>query len=757
MDGVQPATLVPAMLPAEQKGDDEIDLSQVVSVLRRRSRLALIVATLIFVLGGLLTLRQRLLNPIFQGSFQLQLTDPISDSVQGAGGSEGAGLQSLAVRGVGSVNTGVLVQVLRSQLLLRPLAERLQLDAGAIAQGLSLVNSDENNPGVLTVSLQWPDPEQGQRVLEAVAQEYLRYSLRQRQERLQQGLAFLDQQAPALQRSVNQIDAELAAFRRANSFLNPTSRAEQIDLQRSGLQDSEQQLLQKRAQLQNLISAVQGGRLLGQQFDTKELVTDVAPQLRSELDGVEQELAQVQATYRSDSPLVANLRARRDQLRRVLQQRELDVLATQLSDNEAQLRAVQGQQAKLAAGFARNPDLIRQYDAIQQRLDVAKSNLAGYLQARENFRLEVAQRTVPWQLLTPPGFGSKPVKPQVGRSLLLWAMLATVGGLAAAVVRDRFDHVFHSSRELEEALGMPLLGNIPYLPQGEGQRVAQALAALPAERRFGVRESLRNLFASFRLLRAGKALRLLLITSTSQAEGKTTAASLFAQTLADLGQKVLLVDADLRRPRVHQYVGLDNVAGLSNLLTNPQLPYGSAVQDLIQTVSEGLDVLPAGDQPPDAAKLLSSERCRQVCQVIRDLPGYDVVLFDSPPALELADPVLLSEHLDGLVFLVSIQRIDRGLPEQALRRIQASGVDVLGLVANYVSAPAGGVSGYGYRYGYRYGYGYGYGYGRYGQGYNRYLAPGEGASPAPAGRISRASRRLKRLSKRLLGWLDRRG
>ena len=757
MDGVQPATLVPAMLPAEQKGDDEIDLSQVVSVLRRRSRLALIVATLIFVLGGLLTLRQRLLNPIFQGSFQLQLTDPISDSVQGAGGSEGAGLQSLAVRGVGSVNTGVLVQVLRSQLLLQPLAEKLQLDAGAIAQGLSLVNSDENNPGVLTVSLQWPDPEQGQRVLEAVAQEYLRYSLRQRQERLQQGLAFLDQQAPALQRSVNQIDAELAAFRRANSFLNPTSRAEQIDLQRSGLQDSEQQLLQKRAQLQNLISAVQGGRLLGQQFDTKELVTDVAPQLRSELDGVEQELAQVQATYRSDSPLVANLRARRDQLRRVLQQRELDVLATQLSDNEAQLRAVQGQQAKLAAGFARNPDLIRQYDAIQQRLDVAKSNLAGYLQARENFRLEVAQRTVPWQLLTPPGFGSKPVKPQVGRSLLLWAMLATVGGLAAAVVRDRFDHVFHSSRELEEALGMPLLGNIPYLPQGEGQRVAQALAALPAERRFGVRESLRNLFASFRLLRAGKALRLLLITSTSQAEGKTTAASLFAQTLADLGQKVLLVDADLRRPRVHQYVGLDNVAGLSNLLTNPQLPYGSAVQDLIQTVSEGLDVLPAGDQPPDAAKLLSSERCRQVCQVIRELPGYDVVLFDSPPALELADPVLLSEHLDGLVFLVSIQRIDRGLPEQALRRIQASGVDVLGLVANYVSAPAGGVSGYGYRYGYRYGYGYGYGYGRYGQGYNRYLAPGEGASPAPAGRISRASRRLKRLSKRLLGWLDRRG
>jgi polysaccharide biosynthesis transport protein len=765
LDAQQPVTLVPTVLPPVAKDDDEdeIDLGQLLALLRRRSRLALTVAALILGLGGLLTMRQRVFNPIYQGSFQLLLTDPISDNVQGAGGSEGAGLQSLAVRGAGQVKTGVLVQVLRSQLLLQPLAEQLSLDAGAIAARLNLANSDKDNPGVLTVSLQWPDPEQGRQVLEALAREYLSYSLRQRQERLKQGLAFLDQQAPELQRSVNQIEAELAAFRRANSFLDPASKAEQIDEQRSGLQASEQQLLQKRAQLQNLSAAVRAGRLLGQQFDTQELVTDVAPQLRGELDGVEQELAQVQATYRSDSPLVANLRARRDQLRRMLQQRELDVLATQLSDNEAQLRAVQGQQARLTAGFARNPDLIRQYDAIQQRLEVAKGNLAGYIQARENFRLEVAQRTVPWQVLSPPGFGGNPVKPQLGRSLLLWALLGTVGGLAAAVIRDRLDHVFHSSRELEDELRLPLLGVIPHLPVGHGQTIAQALAELSPERRFGVRESLRNLFASFRLLRAGKPLRLLLISSTGQAEGKTTAASLYAQTLADLGQKVLLVDADMRRPRVHRYMGLDNVAGISTLLTVPEEPTAELVQDLIQPAGEGLAVLPAGDSPPDAAKLLSSERCRALCQVIRALPGYDVVLFDSPPALELADPVLLSEHLDGLVFLVGIQRVDRALPEQALRRIRASGVDVLGVVANYVQAPAGygsryrgyGYGGYGYGgYGSRYG-GYG-GYAGYGYGYNRYL-PASDEAATPASGASQAKRRLAKASRRLMGWLDRRG
>jgi polysaccharide biosynthesis transport protein len=592
-------------------------------------------------------------------------------------------------------------------------------------------------------------------VLKALANEYLTYSLRLRQERLRQGLAFLDEQAPALQANVDQLEAELAAFRTANSFLEPASSAAQIQEQRSGLQATRQQLAQKRAQLQNLVAAVRAGRLLGQQFETQDLVTEVAPQLRAELNEVEQELAQAEATYRPTSPLVANLRARRDQLRRLLQQRELDVLATQLSDNQAQLRAVQAQEATLATSFARNPDLIRQFDAIQQRLTVAKDNLAGYLQARENFRLEVAQRTVPWQVIDPPAFGPTPVKPNLRRSLLLWALLGTMGGLAVAVVRDRLDHVFHSSRELEGELKLPLLGIVPHLPLQEGQTLAKAVAALSPERRFGMRESLRNLFASFRLLRADKALRLILITSTSQAEGKTTAATLFAQTLADLGQRVLLVDADMRRPRVHRAVGLDNLAGLSNLLTNPEPPAAAAVRALIQSAGEGLDVLPAGDMPPDAAKLLSSERCRDLCQVIRDLPDYDVVLFDSPPALELADPVLLSEHLDGLVFLVGIQRIDRALPEQALRRIRTSGVDVLGVVANHVAAPASGPNGYGYG-GYGYG-GYGYGYGGYASGYNRYLQPSAADGAAVGGRAGKGTRKLKKASRWLLGWLDRRG
>ena len=112
MDVGQAMTLVPAALPAEQKDDDELYLGQVMALLRRRSRLALSVAALIFALGGLLTLRQRIFNPIYQGSFRLLVTDPISEKDQpgGGGAGDGSALQELALRGAGSVSsTQVLI------------------------------------------------------------------------------------------------------------------------------------------------------------------------------------------------------------------------------------------------------------------------------------------------------------------------------------------------------------------------------------------------------------------------------------------------------------------------------------------------------------------------------------------------------------------------------------------------------------------------------------------------------------------------
>ena len=137
---------------------------------------------------------------------------------------------------------------------------------------------------------------------------------------------------------------------------------------------------------------------------------------------------------------------------------------------------------------------MQKYEALQQQLEVARDNLTSYIKARESFRLQVAQRTVPWSILIPPGFGRLPVKPSVSRSLLTAVIMGAVAGVGLALLRDRLDHVFHTPKELYEGLAIPLLGVVPYLPgRAPTATISQSLASLEGGERFAIKESLRNL------------------------------------------------------------------------------------------------------------------------------------------------------------------------------------------------------------------------------------------------------------------------
>jgi capsular exopolysaccharide synthesis family protein len=351
--------------------------------------------------------------------------------------------------------------------------------------------------------------------------------------------------------------------------------------------------------------------------------------------------------------------------------------------------------------------LIKSYEALQQRLAIARENLGSYLKARETFRLEVAQSTVPWQLISPPQFGVIPVEPNLQNRLLMGLMLGLAAGTGAAFLRDRVDSVFHSSKEIEDSLGLPMLGGVPYLPVDPEEPIAETIKTLEPEEKFGLRESLRGFYQSLRTLRANRTLRVVALTSSSAGEGKSTTSALLGQTLAEMGMKVLLVDADLRRSRLHKRLGVDNIHGLSELFgENPPQP-----EELYQWINPNLALLAGGPQLPDPARLLSSQRCAEIVQEIRDQAQFDLILFDTPPALELVDPLLIAEHMDGLLLLISLGKVQRDLPGKVIKKIQGSNVDLLGIVTNQRVerfAALGDGYGYGYGYGDRYGYGSNY-------------------------------------------------
>jgi capsular exopolysaccharide synthesis family protein len=194
---------------------------------------------------------------------------------------------------------------------------------------------------------------------------------------------------------------------------------------------------------------------------------------------------------------------------------------------------------------------------------------------------------------------------------------------------------------------------------------------------------------------AGRGEGTLMVVSALPGEGKTTVAANLSVALAATDKRVVLVSADMRRPRIHEMFGLPNGRGLSNILTG-QVPADLGVLDWRV---ENLYVCPSGPTPPNPAELLQSQRMRDLVAELRGLVEY--VVLDAPPVLTVADPLVLAALVDGVVFVVDARSTERDAIAEARRRLEQVGAKVLGGVMNKV--PPAGPHEYGYNY--RYGYG----------------------------------------------------
>jgi polysaccharide biosynthesis transport protein len=286
-----------------------------------------------------------------------------------------------------------------------------------------------------------------------------------------------------------------------------------------------------------------------------------------------------------------------------------------------------------------------------------------------------------------------PVAPKRAQNILLSALLALIGGVGLVLFLDYINNKIETVDDIDRYLRLPALGVIPLVESGSkarrllssggtGKELAQVAGAdsvilTQVEANSSIAESYRQLRTALLLSSAGHAPRTLLFTSSQPAEGKTTTSVNTAISLAQTGSAVLIIDADLRRPRVHKIFGLKNTAGLSNYLTGE-----GDLASLIQIAMPNLYVLPVGPLPPNPAELLGSARMKQVVEALT--ANFDYIVIDSPPVSSFADSLILSSLVEGVIIVVKGGATPREMAQRTKAHLQSVGAKILGVVINQI-------------------------------------------------------------------------
>ncbi len=690
--------------PQMQWHEDELDLSQLSNILRRRIWVIAGLATGVMSVVMVNTFRQ---EALYQGNFQV-LVEPVNSDNQFQDVSDllGDSLPPQSSR----LDYATQIQVLRSpELIEQVLAELGDQGIGyrALLENLTIKRVGETK--IIDVSYQHQDPTTIQETLDVLAKVYLEYSLKERQTNLRQGIQFVNRQLPDLQRRVDELQNQLEVFRQTNNFIDPTTQSQQISGRSQELSSQrlaiDRQLAQARTNYE-LLGSVDGGEAALQD-------ADVYQQLIQELRQVELEIAAELTRFQPDSLEIRVLQDKRERLLPVLEAEAQRVLNARSAGaiNDIQVLETQSQtlaqaESQLQQTLTELPTLAREYSDLQRELEIAVQALSRFLETRETLQIEAAQTEIPWELIKPPLEPKAPISPSVQRSLLVGVVASLLLGVGAALLLEKLDRVCHSVDEIKASLKLPILGIVPY--QSELDTAAATNGGLRnrltrylSERRNRPNsynssqflESMRLLQTNLLLLGTERPIQSIILSSSMPGEGKSIIAQHLAQTAATMGKRVLLVDADLRQPVMHTRLELEHPQGLSDLLS------GNATKEtVLQRPMPFVDLyaIAAGTIPPDPVKLLSSKRMQQLMADLEQ--EFDLIVYDSPPLVGLADTTLIAPHTDGVIVVARVNKCDRDVLRHVNEHIRFSKIPVLGLVANGVMPDAKGYKYYSYEY-----------------------------------------------------------
>ena len=284
-----------------------------------------------------------------------------------------------------------------------------------------------------------------------------------------------------------------------------------------------------------------------------------------------------------------------------------------------------------------------------------------------------------------------PIKPKTSRNLMLSVIIGLMFGIGSALFLEHLDNTIKMPEEIKEYLKIPFLGPVPFIsPDGIPHQANKDLVTIHSPRS-AASESYRGIRTGILFSSADNPPQVIVVSSASPQDGKTTSASNLAVCMANTESRVLLMDCDMRRPNIHKVFDLGRNIGLSGILVGTN----NLKDAIVASPVDGLDILPAGLTPPNPSEIIGSKKMAQLIGTLRE--KYDRIIIDTPPISSVTDAAVLSRMVDSVLLVVRAGETPRPVIQNALEQLKTVNAKILGVVLNAVSVGRDGYYYYQYQ------------------------------------------------------------
>lgn len=576
----------------------------------------------------------------------------------------------------------------------------------------SLAVSELRGTRLVQIAFSHTDPELAAVITNGVAQTFIERVFQKQNEKILQTSEWLDNSTRQLQAQQQKAEQALADYTRNNNIFASEGKDDLTTTKLGELHGQAMKAETERLLKQSLFEEVKRGNVskLPEAFSDQTI-----NELQKKIGELTVTSAQLNVKYGSRNPKVIEVQQQMDALKKEVDEKVVKLEERLKAEYE---RAVRDETSlKAALGRAKTEAVQQnqtaiQYNILKQQVETAKTLYTDFLQKTKQADIEKIEQTHHVSVAQPATRGFL-VGPKRMRTVFIAFLLSLAAGIGLAFLLDHLDNRIKTVDDVNRYVRLPALGVIPEINSsaprkllgsrhGSGPKEQSGFAIAGgasnvtslADRRaaHSVAEAYRSLRTSVLLAAAGRPPKTILVTSSQPGEGKTTTIVNTAICLSQLGAKVLLVDADMRRPRVHKAFGIKNRRGLSTYLSSE-----ARLRDLIQPTSiPNLSVLPSGLVPPNSADLVSSEKMRYMLHKLS--AHYDHILIDTPPVHSVTDPIILSRQVDGVILVVHGGKSTREMVRHARQELVNVGAKIFGVVLNNVNVQQDGYEYYYHRY-----------------------------------------------------------